>query len=147
MERPLTMKSGKSGKSGVALKSHYSVHHRSDILIEEQVSYIKCSDFWHTFPYLLKFKEFFNKRHRISRQHSCFRFSLWRQDKRTWRKPCLILRQQKMRKRLTNVAWMYKRQRKNLRKPSWCCRYCFCQTRIEYYNIDHLCSSYYIFRC
>jgi len=35
MERPLTHR---SGKSGLALQSNYSVQHRSDILIEEQVN-------------------------------------------------------------------------------------------------------------
>ncbi|XP_053391343.1 uncharacterized protein LOC123563746 isoform X3 [Mercenaria mercenaria] len=41
MKRPLTMKSGKSGKSGVALKSNYSVHHRSDILMEEHIESVQ----------------------------------------------------------------------------------------------------------
>ncbi|XP_052764355.1 uncharacterized protein LOC128206119 isoform X3 [Mya arenaria] len=43
MERPMTYKSGKSGKSGLALQSNYSVQHRSDILIEEQVDTVHAS--------------------------------------------------------------------------------------------------------
>ncbi|KAL4239547.1 HEAT repeat containing 9 [Mactra antiquata] len=40
MDRPHTMK---SGKSGVALQSNYSVHHRSDILMEEQIEAVRKS--------------------------------------------------------------------------------------------------------